>query len=707
MKKKYIALLLAISISAATLFSGCSISINSTSSTSSVSSASISSDNLSELLGSDFTGTIDSIDGNTITLSIGGGPQGMEKPEDSNNENSDGTDTNAAPPEKPDNSNSDSADSNSTPPEKPDTNNSDSTGSNNTPPEKPENNNSENTDNNSTPEKPSNDGSDSSENNESTNSQTNNETSDESDTNTSDNNDSSSDKPSDAPDDAFDFSAASTTTATITITDESILTDADGNGISVSDLKEGDHLKISLDDNGNVTSISLTNDAMGPSGDAPGQESGGVDSYDAVTEYSEDTTEEGQTYTSTGTDENAVLISGGEVKLNSATITRTSDDSTGGDNSSFYGVGASLLVKDGTAYIDNASITSAANGAAGVFSYNNGTAYVQNSTIKTTNDTSGGIHVAGGGTLYAWNLNVETEGESSAAIRSDRGSGTMVVDGGSYTSKGTGSPAVYSTADITVNEATLTAEGSEAVCIEGLNTLRLFNCDLTGNMKDDEQNDCTWTVILYQSMSGDSEEGNSTFSMTDGTLTSNNGGLFYTTNTESTFYLNNVDITSSSDSEFFLRCTGNNNQRGWGSSGSNGADCSFTADNQEMNGNIIYDSISNLNFYMENGSVLTGSIIDDETYAGNGGNGEASLYISKDSKWVVTGDSTLTSLYNEGTIVDENGKTVSIVGSDGTVYVQGDSSYTVTVQSYETTADFSNASTSDSFENYSVENPFS
>ena len=707
MKKKYIALLLAFSISAATLFSGCSISINSTSSTSSVSSASISSDNLSELLGSDFTGTIDSIDGNTITLSIGGGPQGMEKPEDSNNENSDGTDTNAAPPEKPDNSNSDSADSNSTPPEKPDPNNSDSTGSNNTPPEKPENNNSENTDNNSTPEKPSNDDSDSSENNESTNSQTNNETSDESDTNTSDNNDSSSDKPSDAPDDAFDFSAASTTTATITITDESILTDADGNGISVSDLKEGDHLKISLDDNGNVTSISLTNDAMGPGGNAPGQESGGVDSYDAVTEYSEDTTEEGQTYTSTGTDENAVLISGGEVKLNNATITRTSDDSTGGDNSSFYGVGASLLVKDGTAYIDNASITSAANGAAGVFSYNNGTAYVQNSTIKTTNDTSGGIHVAGGGTLYAWNLNVETEGESSAAIRSDRGSGTMVVDGGSYTSKGTGSPAVYSTADITVNEAALTAEGSEAVCIEGLNTLRLFNCDLTGNMKDDEQNDCTWTVILYQSMSGDSEEGNSTFSMTDGTLTSNNGGLFYTTNTESTFYLNNVDITSSSDSEFFLRCTGNNNQRGWGSSGSNGADCSFTADNQEMNGNIIYDSISNLDFYMENGSFLTGSIIDDETYAGNGGNGEASLYISKDSKWVVTGDSTLTSLYNEGTIVDENGKTVSIIGSDGTVYVQGDSSYTVTVQSYETTADFSNASTSDSFENYSVENPFS
>ena len=78
----------------------------------------------------------------------------------------------------------------------------------------------------------------------------------------------------------------------------------------------------------------------------------------------------------------------------------------------------------------------------------------------------------------------------------------MTVNGGSYTSNGTGSPAVYSTADITVSDATLTANGSEAVCIEGLNSLKLTNCDLTGNMQDLSQNDCTWNVILYQSMSG-------------------------------------------------------------------------------------------------------------------------------------------------------------------------------------------------------------
>ena len=53
------------------------------------------------------------------------------------------------------------------------------------------------------------------------------------------------------------------------------------------------------------------------------------------------------------------------------------------------------------------------------------------------------------------------------------------------------------------------------------------------------------------------------------------------------------------------------------------------------------------------------------------------------SNWTVTGDSTLTSLTNKGTVVDTNGKTVTIKGSDGTIHVNGTSSYTVTVDEYQ------------------------
>ena len=424
---------------------------------------------------------------------------------------------------------------------------------------------------------------------------------------------------------------------------------AEAEEISLSDIQEGDTVSVTLDEDGNAASITVMSMEMGgqggPGGDgqgAPGQggpggQSQGVDSYTAVNEYIEDTTVSNETIESTGTDENAALISSGaNVTLDNDTITRTSADSQGGDNSSFYGVGAAVLATDGTAYVKDGSVTTDAAGGAGLFAYGDGTVYASDTTVKTAQDTSGGVHVAGGGTLYGWNLDVETNGESSAAIRSDRGGGTMVIDGGNYVSNGVGSPAIYSTADIAVSNATLTANGSEAVCIEGLNSIHLYDCDLTGNMSDLDQNDNTWTVILYQSMSGDSEVGNSTFQMDGGSLTSENGGVFYTTNTESTITLNNVDINYNDENEFFLQCTGNTNQRGWGQSGANGADCHFTGISQDMQGNVIWDSISDLDFYLTDGSSLTGAVVDDESYAGEGGEGYCNVYVSADSTWTVT-----------------------------------------------------------------------
>ena len=118
----------------------------------------------------------------------------------------------------------------------------------------------------------------------------------------------------------------------------------DGNGqsaeaeeISLSDIQEGDIVSITLDEDGNAASITVMSMEMGgqgqPGGDgqgAPGQggpggQSQGVDSYTAVNEYIEDTTVSNETIESTGTDENAALISSGaNVTLDNDTITRTS-----------------------------------------------------------------------------------------------------------------------------------------------------------------------------------------------------------------------------------------------------------------------------------------------------------------------------------------------------------------------------------------------
>ena len=500
---------------------------------------------------------------------------------------------------------------------------------------------------------------------------------------------------------------------TISVTSDTVITrqsmqapDDSSETVTLSDLQEGDIVAVELNDDGTAASVTIQSMNMGGGMGGPGSQSQGVDSYTAVNTYSEDTSLDGDSIASSGTDENAVLVdSGANVSIKNATITRDSEESTGGDDSSFYGVGAAVLATDGTASVSDTTITTDAKGGAGLFAYGDGTIYAADSTITTQQDTSGGIHAAGGGTLYAWDLDVTTNGQSAAAIRSDRGGGTMVVDGGTYTSNGVGSPAVYCTADIAVNNATLTANGSEAVCIEGLNSLHLFNCALSGNMDDDDQNDCTWGVIVYQSMSGDSEVGNSTFQMTGGTLKTGNGGLLYTTNTECTLTLDSVDITYAPDSEFFLRCTGNDNQRGWGQTGSNGSDCLFTAINQEMQGDVIWDSISDLDFYITDNSVLTGAFVDDETYAGNGGNGYCNVYLEEGCTWTVTGDSTVTSLESEGDIVDTDGKTVSVVGTDGTVYVEGDSAYTITTGSYRDSVDLSGATAEASWSDYETERP--
>lgn len=439
-----------------------------------------------------------------------------------------------------------------------------------------------------------------------------------------------------------------------------------------------------------------------PGGGGPGGQSGQPGSYSAAYEYDGDTTLAGGTYVSVGTDENAIHVLSGIVTIDGTEVSRVSSDSTGGDSSSFYGVGAAVLVTGGAARITGSTITTDAAGGAGVFTYGDGVAYVSDTAITTEKDTSGGIHVAGGGTLYAKDLTVETNGGSAAAIRSDRGSGTMVVDGGTYVSNGSGSPAIYCTADISINNAVLNATGSEALCLEGLNTVGLYDSSLTGNMPDLSQNDNTWTVILYQSMSGDSEIGEGKFEMVGGSLVSQNGGLFYTTNTKSEFILSGVEITASDGSEYFLRCTGNVNQRGWGSIGANGAECKFTAIAQQMNGNILWDSISQLDLYITSGSVLTGAVIDDESCAGQGGVGYSTLYIDASSCWVVTGDSTLTDLYSEGRIFDADGNTVTITGTDGTVYVQGTSPYTVTVFQYANTCDCNNAGTPSSWSDHVI-----
>ena len=467
-------------------------------------------------------------------------------------------------------------------------------------------------------------------------------------------------------------------TQTIDISNATITKDDET--IDMSDIVEGDILEVTLDAYGDAVTVEVIT-LQGPGGDqagggpgaggAPGGNSSGtVTQGSSATTLSEDGTYSDETYTSTGDDENALRIDNATVTLDGITIDKSAGATSSTENGDFYGVNAALLATNGaTVTIKNATVTSSAQNGNGVFSYGSGTTVnISDSTITTTADNSGGIQTTGGGTTNASNLTVDTSGNSSAAIRSDRGGGTVNVDNGSYTSNGYNSPAIYSTATITIKDAALTANNSEALVIEGQNSIDLEDCTVSGNMSDTKgtsSDENVHNVMIYQSMSGDADVGTSSFSMTGGNLTSNNGDMFYITNTDCTLSLSGVDIVNKDSDAYLMNITGNSASHGWGTAGANGAQVTFTADDQTLEGDIKVDSISTLNMTLSGNSTFTGTInIDENEEGGEAVSDNAVVTIEEGSTWTLTGDCTITSLTNNGTI-NFNGYTITL--ADGTV----------------------------------------
>ena len=359
-------------------------------------------------------------------------------------------------------------------------------------------------------------------------------------------------------------------------------------------------------------------------------------SYKGSTKITKDTTESDKTYTSKSGGQAAILASKGTSTLNNVTVNKTGSES-GGDDADFYGTNAAVLAYNGaTLNIKGGTITTNAEHANAVFAYGKGVINIGDVTINTSGNTSGGIMVTGGGTLTADNLTVKTKGNSSAAIRSDRGGGTLTVNGGTYETSGMGSPAIYSTADITVNDATLTSTSSEGAVVEGANSITLNNTTLTDTNTTLNGNSETYkNIFLYQSMSGDADKGTASFTAKDSTITTNKGDTIFVTNTTATINLENNTI-SNTDGDFLRIQTGK-----WGNSGSNGGNVTLKMTNQEVEGNIIVDSISTLDLSLENGSVLKGAI-DSKNEAK-----KVNLSLSSDSVMVLSEDTYVDTLENE------------------------------------------------------------
>ncbi|GEO65624.1 hypothetical protein [Levilactobacillus spicheri] len=374
-----------------------------------------------------------------------------------------------------------------------------------------------------------------------------------------------------------------------------------------------------------------------PSGtSAPGQTSSSAKLSGKTTVTGKKTLNQ-QTLKATTANQSAVYVKkGGNLTLTGSRVTK-SGNTTSTDNSNFFGQNAGILVtKGGTGTLKNLTETTQSVGSNAVFATgSNARVTVKNATIHTTKSSSRGLDATYKGKITATNTNITTKGSHSAALATDRGGGTVQLTKGTLKTAGDGSPVLYSTGDIVANNVTGTATGAEAADIEGSNTITVKNSTLTGYRNNG--------VMLYQSMSGDSEVGTSVFTMTNGYLTSkvksgskgtskHTGALFYVTNTTAKINLTNVKLSNASST--LIRLAGDR----WDTSGSNGGKLTLTAKNQTLKGNVLIAKGSTLKLALTSGSTFTGAINAANTA------GKSTVTLKGSNTWSVTKNSHITAL---------------------------------------------------------------
>lgn len=136
-------------------------------------------------------------------------------------------------------------------------------------------------------------------------------------------------------------------------------------------------------------------------------------------------------------------------------------------------------------------------------------------------------------------------------------------------------------------------------------------------------------------------------------------------NTHAVLSLSGVALSNEDSTGALMTICGNSASHGWGTAGKNGAQVEFTADSQTLSGAITVDTISTLDLTLKNGSTFTGTLnIVENAAGGTAVEDNAVVTLEKGSTWTLTGDCTLTSLTNNGTI-HFNGHTITL--ADGTV----------------------------------------
>ena len=381
------------------------------------------------------------------------------------------------------------------------------------------------------------------------------------------------------------------------------------------------------------------------------QGQGGIEAASEETKGATEITDEqtliDETYETSDSDTAVIKVTdGGNATISDATINKDGGDASNTETADFYGGNAGVLVDtDGTATIKNTTITTNAKGGNAVFAHGeNAKVYISDSTITTTGSSSSrGLDATYGGYIEAENVKITTNGGSCATLATDRGEGTVIAKNSILTTNGSGSPVIYSTGDISIENTTGTANGAQMVVVEGKNTATVTNSTLKASGKGNRNDVDNCGIMIYQSMSGDAGEGTGTFTATDSKLEIDSNSsyyktapLFFLTNTTGIINLTNNEIKYGSNILISAKATSE-----WGNSGNNGADVTLNATNQTLTGDVEVDNLSTAILNLKENSSLEGAINTNNTAK------SVTLNLDSTSTLTLKGDCYVTELNDE------------------------------------------------------------
>ncbi len=347
-------------------------------------------------------------------------------------------------------------------------------------------------------------------------------------------------------------------------------------------------------------------------------------------------TKTGETLTSSTQYYNVVQVSNGTLNLTNCTFTKSGDGS-GGDNSSFYGNNSTIYAgaASSTNYqsttaasgakivITGGTVTGSAQGANAVIATNGATIEIDGITIVNNNSVSRGLHATYGGIIKASNVDITTNEATSSTIATDRGGGTVTVDGGTATANGSKSAVIYSTGTMSATDLVGTSAQGEIGVIEGDNSITMTNCTMTSGSSERG-------LLMMQSGSGDAEGVNPVMTITGTSLTMTDSSaplIEVATCVTATCTLSNCTLTVPSGILMYVMADSQ-----WSTSGAVG------------------------NLVLDNGSY-TGLVKYDSGYTAN-------VTVNEGATWNLTANTSICALVNNGTI-NRNGYTLTYTSKSG------------------------------------------